>query len=478
MNGVSGPIRRWAAMGLLFGGLSGSVALGGEPVYQPDHAGNRLNGIVVTEATNGTFRLRADAPTRGRLVIKADAPVEMVSSEGAKAELRIGWDGTLEYAHYGLEVVFPDAGEATVVLRAVPHPAEPVIETAEDFAAFQKAFESRASRFPDTGFDAWRKEYRTKLAALLMNGAVPEPVPLDAVVLETKDYPAFVLRRIRYRSQADRTTEALLSLPKGVARAPLLVAIHGHENDWGKASEKAYMMGNADDFCAYFAGRGWAVLQPATMDHKLQHEGWTLQGEWTRDILAAIDYAATVPEVDMSRAAVCGLSTGAHLAMNVMALDDRIRAGVIGCIFSTWNHYHRRFRIPPHCECGILGQLGGRIEQCDWAALAAPKPVQFQHGRKDPAMCPGADPKDLIPGNAWVKTQLSANTGTMPQAEYDLALAEVRRAYRAAGGSDRQVSNHIHDGPHSVDNEAAFAWLTRALTVEVAPGSPATSSLP
>lgn len=463
MNGVSGRIRSWAPMGFLLSWLSGTVAWGGEPVYQPAHAGNCLNGIVVLEATNGTFRLRADAPTRGRLVIKGDAPVELVSSEGAKAELRIGWDGTLDYAHYGLDVVFPEAGEATVSVRAIPHPTEPVLETEADFAAFRKAYETRPSRFPDKDFAAWQKEYREKLAASLMGGRMPGKTPLEARVVEKKDFPKFTLLRVKYRSRPDRETEALLSLPKDVAKAPLLVAIHGHENDWGMASEKAYTPGNADDFCAYFAERGWAVLQPATMEHKLQWPEWTLQGQWTWDCLAALDYAVSVPEVDPSRVAVCGLSTGAHLAMNVIALDDRVRAGVIGCIFSTWNHYQRRFRIPPHCECGILGQLGGRIEQCDWAALAAPKPVQFQHGRKDPAMCPGADPKDLIPGNQWVTTQLSANTGTMPQAEYDTALGEVRRAYRAAGVTDRLVSSHIHDGPHSVDNEAAFGWLTRAL---------------
>ena len=464
MNGLTGRARRIGWVGGMLGSLALGITLfGGEPVYQAEHAGNRLDGIEVLESTNGTFRLRSSRAAQGRIVIKADAPVVLVSSEGATAKLRLGWDGSLEYAHYGIEVAFPAAGEATVVVRAIPHPEKPVIETEADFARFKKAYDSRSSRFPDEGFEAWRKEYRGKLAAILMGGGLPQRVPLEVKILETKEYPKFTLRRIEYRSQSDRVNVALLSLPKGVEKAPLLVALHGHENDWGEAAEKAYTPGNADDFCAFFAERGWAVLQPATMNHKLQHPAWTLQGEWSWDAIVAVDYAATVPEVDMSRVAVCGLSTGAHLAMNVIALDDRVRAGVIGCIFSTWNHYQRRFRVPPHCECGILGQLGGRIEQCDWAALAAPKPVQFHHGRKDPSMCPGADPNDLIPGNQWIKTGLCANTGTMPQAEYDTALAEVRRAYRAAGGTDGMVSNVIHDGPHSVDNSSAFDWLTKVL---------------
>ena len=65
------------------------------------------------------------------------------------------------------------------------------------------------------------------------------------------------------------------------------------------------------------------------MNHTLQHERWTLQGEWTWDAIAALDYAASVPQVDMERVAVCGLSTGGHLAMNVLALDDRVKGGVV-----------------------------------------------------------------------------------------------------------------------------------------------------
>ena len=184
------------------------------------------------------------------------------------------------------------------------------------------------------------------------------------------------------------------------------------------------------------------------MKHVLDHKSWTLQGEWTWDAMVALDYAATLPEIDMSRVAVCGLSTGGHLAMNVLALDDRVKAGVVGCVLSTWNHY-RRARIPPSCDCGIFGQLGPRLEQCDWAALAAPKPVQYQHGRKDAFYCPGADAKLLDP--AW-------STGVMPTAEYELMFAEVKRAYALVGNSANVVTQ-FHDANHKIDNEAAFQWL-------------------
>ena len=141
--------------------------------------------------------------------------------------------------------------------------------------------------------------------------------------------------------------------------------------------------------------------------------------------------------------------------MNMLALDNRVSAGVVGCVLSTWNHYHERMRIPPHCDCGILNQLGDWLEQCDWAALAAPKPVQFQHGRQDAGFFPGADPSLL--NTSW-------NTSVMPADEFDAAFAEVERAYGQTGKAKNLVL-HIHDNGHRVDNSAAYDFLTKVCQI-------------
>jgi hypothetical protein len=135
--------------------------------------------------------------------------------------------------------------------------------------------------------------------------------------------------------------------------------------------------------------------------------------------------------------------------MNLLALDDRVKTGVVGCILSSWHHYRERMRIPPHCDCGILSQLGDFLEQCDWAALSAPKPVQFQHGRKDASFCPGADPALLNAG--W-------NTSIMPEKEFTAVFDEVKKAYQLTGGSEN-VKLYIHDDGHRINNEAAYEFL-------------------
>lgn len=440
------------SFGLAWGLLTISTAQA-EIRLLASHGTSRLDGIKVVGFANERLTLDAAQPGTGLLVFWSNQPVVAEGLKNAQPVLKPGWDGTVGYSHYKLEVTIPTAGEAVVRLHWVPPPSVPVPTTQADMAAFRTQFQKRPSRFPADAiaFRQWQQAYRERLAVWLMGEKMPGRVPLEARVTERQDFPKFTLRRVQYRSQKDRTNMLLLSLPKGVARAPVLLALHGHECGWGQADAGAFKQGHPDDFCGYFAERGWAVLQPATMNHTLQHPPWTLQGEWTWDAMVGLDYAAAQPEIDMARAAVCGLSTGGHLAMNVLALDDRVKAGVVGCVLSTWNHYRRRIRTPPSCDCGIEAQIGSSLEQCDWAALAAPKPVQFQHGRQDAFFCPGADARRL---------DLAWSTGSMPQQEYDTLFAEVERAW-ALAGDRKAVVTRYHGDRHKVDSAAALEWLER-----------------
>lgn len=415
------------------------------------HPAHRPNGAEAMRLEAGNLMMRAINAGKSVLVLRSSQALSIVSALGTDAVLRPGWDGTLGYSLYALELMVPVPGNIHVQLvQAVPH-TTPVTTTAEQHALFESALEQRASRFPDEirAFRQWQAVYKRKLIDAFLGGSLPNQLPLESRILETKEYPSFKLIRISYRSRTDRTNDLLLSLPKATTRAPLLLALHGHEADWGKAVEEAYRAGHIDDFCAAFAESGWAVLQPATMDHHLHKREWTLLGERTWDAMVAIDVAATFSEVDMQRVAVCGLSTGAHHAMNMLALDDRIQAGIVGCILSTWNHIRTRLRFPPHCDCGVMGQLSPHMELCDWAALSCPKPVQYQQGLADACFCPGSDPALL---------DLEWNNGILPTREYDFMFTELRRAYRMSGAPNH-LDSHIHSGPHKVDNEAALSWL-------------------
>lgn len=414
-------------------------------VLQTEHPSYRLDGIKVTFSEPDCLLFEIRKPGHSVLVLKSKAPLMIAEYKGLIVRLRPGWDGTLGYSLYTLEIEAYASGSGQVRLTE-----QPVLA---GLAQSQSELDARTSRFPENNEDLikWQKVWRIKLANRLMNGGFPKRVPMEAEVIATEDHPSFTLRLVRYKTQSDHSNTLLISIPKNVSDAvPLLIALHGHEATWGEADTGAFTAGYPDDFCAYFAERGWAVVQPATMNHTLQHAGWTLQGEWTWDAMVALDYAISLPQVDARHVSVCGLSTGGHLAMNLLALDDRVNSGVVGCVLSSWHHYRERMRIPPHCDCGIFGQLGDLIEQCDWAALAAPKPVQFHHGRQDACYCPGADPALL--NTEW-------NTSVMPEKEFGAIFAEVKKAYKLTGAPEK-VKLFIHNEGHRVNNEAAYNFLT------------------
>jgi dienelactone hydrolase len=471
MINCRGSIR--AALFLL---LSGVNSLSAQPMFLPGHKASHLDDWEFRELNDRTCSFEVKKPGTRVLVIRSSDPLSVAETSRCHAELLPGWDGTAEYSHYRLVVSATEMGQSTVQIEWEQSPSEPQLTTLEEQRRFFEVFRQRESRPPETAesIRKWQNTYRERLIHALMGGPLPSRIDPDARILESIEYPEFTLQRVEYSTMPNRRNVLLLSIPRrsiageastdrssdsgpnqpqsGSGDIPLLVALHGHEAGWGQADQNAFTEGHADDFMAYFAKQGWAVLQPATMNHTLQHSTWTLQGEWTWDSMVAIDYALTEPSISRERVAVCGLSTGGHLAMNLLAIDERVKAGVVGCVLSTWNHYECRFRIPPHCDCGIHHQLSSVLEPCDWAALAAPKPVLFQHGRQDAAFCPGADAALL---------NLKWNKGVLPMNEFQDMFQELERVWGRLD-SLQSVRLKVHDGAHRIDNEAAMKWLNES----------------
>ena len=456
MSKISIGIRATLVVCMFITAIEGTGFAGALKLDHPSTQRAGLKNILYHDGTyEGTLELDAEYATSALLILEDYNPLVVESAANATVTLLPGWEGAYGFGMYGIKLDIPHPARVVVHLRESPPPTRALAVSNAEISAYATALIARKSKFPAQAkeFRKWQRIWRLNLAARLMNGEVPPRVPLDVVVLEEKDCGSFTLRTIKYHSQADRMNTAILALPNGLTKVPLLLALHGHEGPWGSADPAAFTLGHADDFCAYFAIRGWAVLEPATMDHKLQHPGWTLEGEWTWDAIVALNYGISVPIIDPHRISVCGLSTGGYLALNVLALDERVGAGVVAGALTTWNHIRKHTRIPPACDCGILSQLGDYLEQCDWAALAAPKPVLFQYGLKDASFCPGASEQLL---------NLNFNTSVMPQQEFDLEFNEIQRAYRISGQSSN-VALLIHPGGHNVDAEAAFRWLSDRL---------------
>ncbi|MCC5833165.1 MAG: heparinase II/III family protein [Opitutales bacterium] len=394
-----------------------------------------------------------------RLPVYTMSPLKAFGLDGAEVALTPGWDGRLAYSHYWLEIEPLDGKPGLIeVAIDIEHPVRsPMAEDPLGIQKYEKKLRERKSAFPSTQdeFLKWREESRNTLADVFLDGPVEqqEILDLEPEKIRTYHYEDFYVERIRITTQENRRIDLLLSRPREYeGKLPLMVGLHGHETRWGAAVIEAFEEGHINDFCAYFAKRGYAVLQPATMDYTLQNEDWTLIGEWTWDAMRAIDYALEQPEIDSGRVGTVGLSAGGWIVMNLLAFDERVTTGVVGCILSTWNHYDKRFRFPPHSDAGLQKQLEPYMDQADWAALLAPKRVQYQQGLKDASLGPGSDPTYLM---------LSWNNGVMPREEYDVMFREIERAYRILG-AENKLEGIFHEGGHAVNNEAAFEWFQKS----------------
>jgi len=111
--------------------------------------------------------------------------------------------------------------------------------------------------------------------------------------------------------------------------------------------------------------------------------GRTLWGMILRDDRMALDYLASRPEVDPRRLGVTGISMGATRTWWLMALDERLRAGVAVACMTRYTELIGEGGLKAH---GIYYFVPGMLRHFDTEAvmaLAAPRPMLFQTGGRD-----------------------------------------------------------------------------------------------
>jgi uncharacterized protein len=190
-------------------------------------------------------------------------------------------------------------------------------------------------------------------------------------------------RRVHFTitSTHGQRVPGILTTPVDGAPYPLVVMQHGA----GSHKDDVYIAQPAE----YWAGtEGWAVLSTdapyhgeralfasvyAWRDHAVQ----TVQ-----DLMRALDYASTRPELDMNRVAYIGFSMGTILGVAFVALDQRIKTAVFTIGGSMSGTRLERFGG----DDGNREQLRGvatLIDPAAYAPLVSPRPVLMINGRKD-----------------------------------------------------------------------------------------------
>ena len=233
--------------------------------------------------------------------------------------------------------------------------------------------------------DGWRAQRDRILAGMqLVMGELPDTTGLapGVVTLESKETPAFTRRKITYLSERGDDVPAYLLVPKTLKRrAPAMLCLH-QTIKTGK-DEPVGLDGNANlHYAKELAERGYVCIVPDypylgenTFD-PYQHGYVSCTMKGIVNHRRAVDVVQSLPEVDPARIGSIGHSLGGHNTLFVAAFDQRVRAMVTSCGFTSMRKYYN-------------GNLAG------WAGTRYMPRIAAQYGN-DPALLPFDFPHILV----------------------------------------------------------------------------------
>lgn len=256
-------------------------------------------------------------------------------------------------------------------------------------------------------------EWRTQQAAIraTLNGLLGDfparPAKPAVTVLSREDRGTYLLERFEFPNGIGDTVPGILLLPKAT-RGPvpgiLYCHWHGGEYDKGKVelfetnhtpvmpgpvlAERGYAVLAIDAACfGERQGRGPDGLKAGAGEMSAaKFDLWaarTIWGRIVRDDQLALDYLASRPEVDAKRLGALGMSMGATRTWWLMALDERVKAGVAVACLTRYQDLIAAGGLKYH---GIYYFVPGMLRHFDTEAVVAsiaPRALLCLNGDQD-----------------------------------------------------------------------------------------------
>jgi plasmid stabilization system protein ParE len=312
-----------------------------------------------------------------------------------------------------------------------------------------------------TEAEAWQRELRTKLMELL--GAFPERTPLQAEVMDVRQYRGYRRERILFHSRPGVAVIGYLLIPEG-RKAPhaTVIAIPGHGrgvddivgiDEYGH--DRTDKPGYQHDFAIQAVEHGLAALaiEPMAFGYRRNELiaakgpnetacqpvagsalllGETMIGWRVWDVMRSIDWIATRPDLDSNRVGCMGISGGGTCTLFSAALDLRIKAAFVSGYLNT---FRDSIMSVPHCIDNYVPGILNWAENYDVAGLIAPRPLFSEGGEQDP----------IFPVHATRES-----------------YARVKKVYEVFGAGS-QVQQEIFEGRHVFHGVRGLPFLVEAL---------------
>lgn len=243
-------------------------------------------------------------------------------------------------------------------------------------------------------------------------GIVPIGKDVQAQVLSKRELEGGVeLWKLWYESHDCDQVPAYLLMPSGASEAgavrrPAAIALHqtvpeGKDEAAGLAGDPELAYGRE------LAERGFVVLIPDVLTageriypgsqafqtalFEERHPNWSMVGKMIADHRYGLEWLSRLAFVDASRIAAIGHSLGGYNAFFLAAADERVRAVVCSCGFSTfagdtkpgrWGNRKEWFTHFPKLD-GYLRERTIPFEFNEIAALTCPRPLFIWAGQND-----------------------------------------------------------------------------------------------
>ncbi|HYV38736.1 MAG TPA: acetylxylan esterase [Gemmataceae bacterium] len=252
-----------------------------------------------------------------------------------------------------------------------------------------------------------QKSLREKFLRLL--GGLPQSkgVP-PAKIMGKIDAEDYVIEKLVFESFPGYFVSALLYKPKKITgRLPGIISPCGHSAEGKAAStyqilhinlvKRGYIVLTYDPVGQGERSQFWdadkkksrfnlVCGEHAVLGNPLYLLGTNLARYRIVDGIRAIDYLASLPEVDAERIGCVGNSGGGTLTAYISALDPRVKAAAIGCYITNLpRRMGNRIQADPDAdpEQDIFGFVGEGIDHAGLLALRAPRPTLVASAQLD-----------------------------------------------------------------------------------------------
>lgn len=244
-----------------------------------------------------------------------------------------------------------------------------------------------------TNFKTWQPQLRERLLNILAIEHDSQQ-PLHAKVFSLEETDEYEMSRVVFQAEAGVDVPGYLLTPKGKPGPfPVMICLQGHKKKDGMLVSIGKVKDNGGrDIALQAIDHGWAALaieqrcfgerlgdcQRESLDALML--GKTLTGERVFDVMRAIDFIETQPQLDASQIGCMGNSTGGTVTFYAGCVDPRIRLSVVSCSYCTYAESWLKIR---HCACGYLPGIMQAADMGDLAGLIAPRDFIIVAGSED-----------------------------------------------------------------------------------------------